>query len=143
MLPQTSPTERTPAKLTPMNRSLRILMLFLTLACAGAWQPTAFAGRLATLDGQADAQQVNETQEFKLAEQAQVEVGYVIDERGQGCNVQVRISRQLPNGSWSVVNTPVRSNGSSRGGQGVLLPAGDYRIEVIARNASFTVTVDK
>jgi len=141
--PQTSLTERPAANRTPMNRSLRILMLFLTLACAGAWQPSAYAGRLATLDGQADAEQVNETQEFKLAEQAQVEVGYVIDAVGQGCNVHIRISRQLPNGSWSVVSTPGRITSSSRGGQSVLLSAGDYRVEVIARNASFTVTVDK
>lgn len=126
-----------------MNSAARILFLLLTLALAGAWQSPAYAGRLATLAGQAEGQQVTETQEFKLAEQSEVNIGYVIDAVGQGCNVQVRIRRQMPNGDWSVVNVPVREQGSSRGSRDVQLPAGDYRVEVIARNASFTVTVDK
>lgn len=126
-----------------MNRAAHILTLLLTLAFAGAWQTPAYAGRLATLSGQADGEQVTVSQDFKLSEQAQIDVGYVIEAREQGCNVQARIYRKLPNGSWSVVNTPFRVTDSSRGSQSVLLPAGDYRIEVIARNASFTVTVDK
>ncbi|MEM1354673.1 MAG: hypothetical protein AAGC44_06855 [Planctomycetota bacterium] len=115
----------------------------MTLACAGAWQSPAQAGRLATLTGVADEQQVVVEQHFKLAEQANITVGHVVTARDRGCRVRVRIYRQLPNGNWSVVNTPVQVSGSSRGRQNILLPAGEYRVEVTARHASFTVTIDK
>lgn len=126
-----------------MALTLRPLILMLMLAMTAGWQSPALAGRLATVSGTAEGQSVTQAQEFRLAEQTRISVGYVVQSKGEGCSTQVRIYRQLPNGNWAVVNTPLRASDSARGDRVLALPAGDYRIEVVARNAEFTVTVDK
>lgn len=121
---------------------LRILTLLLTLSCMTVWAEPALAARLAEISGEADATEARESAEFKLGDQTQVQINYNITKRADGCSVHVRIYREQ-NGRWLVADTVVRTNDTKRGDRSLTLPAGSYRIEVVAKHARYVVSVDK
>ena len=47
------------------------------------------------------------------------------------------------NGRWLVVKPILSTDESATGSRRVTLPAGTYRVQVIAKSAKFDVTVDK
>jgi len=125
-----------------MKRLLRLLPLLLLVSAMTCWAQPAQAARLATLNGQADAAEVRESAEFRLADQDSIEITYDIADRGDNCSVQIRVYREH-NGRWLVVNNVFSTNSSARGSRNLTLPAGNYRISVTATEARFNVTVDK
>ena len=60
-----------------------------------------------------------------------------------GCSVTVRVHRKQQNGTWLVVNTTLRTSKSTSDSRSLTLPAGDYKIEVICKQAKYEVSVDK
>ncbi len=126
---------------SPMKHALRILICLMTLTFTTAWAQPALAARLASVEGSADMQEVRDSSAFKLGEEAQLEINYSVTKTGDNCNVQVRIYRQL-NGQWRVVNVVLQTDGNDRSSRSITLPAGDYKIEVVATDARFSVSVD-
>lgn len=124
----------------PLHRLMTLLLLTSTMTCLG--QPVA-AARLANLSGEAGSTEVREDAEFKLSDHSQVEVQYNVTKVAEGCNVKIRVHRKQDNGQWLVVNTPLRTSNSANGSRSLTLPAGDYKIEVICKQAKYDVSVDK
>ena len=124
-----------------MTYRLRILALLLTVCCMSAWSEPALAARLASVNGEARATEQSDADDFKLGDQTEVEISYNITKTADDCSVHIRIYREQ-GGRWLVVNTIQRTSTSSSGSRSVTLPAGSYRIEVVAKNARYSVTVD-
>lgn len=124
-----------------MIHPLRALILLLIVGFMTAWAQPTLAARLASIEGQADAQEQKESTEFKLSEQTDVDVVYNVTERAEGCSVNVRLYREH-NGRWRVVSNVLSTTSSKRGSRALTLPAGSYRIEVVAKHARYSVSVD-
>lgn len=124
-----------------MNHLLRNLTCLLCLCCLTALAGPAQAARLASIEGEAGETKVTESAEFKLSEQVDVDIKYDIEKIADGCSAQVRVCRKQ-NGEWLIVATVARAANSTRGSRGLTLPAGDYKIEVVAQQCKFSVTVD-
>lgn len=124
-----------------MTRPTRLLALILLLSAMTAWAQPAQAARLASVTGQAGGSEVRESADFRLSEQSVVQVNYNATKREKNCAVQVRVYREQ-NGRWLVVNTVLRTSDSSSGSKRLTLPPGRYRIQVIATQASFDISVD-
>lgn len=108
------------------------------LAC---WAEPVEAARLANVSGEAEHTEKRDDAEFKLSEHSQVEIQFKITESDKACNVIVRVHRK-DGGGWLVVNTTLQTSKSTNGQRSLTLPAGDYKIEVIATHASYDVSVD-
>lgn len=124
-----------------MTNRLRILALLLTALCFSAWAEPALAARLASVSGEGDATEERESDEFKLGDQTDVDINFTIKQKTDDCNVHIRLLREQ-NGDWLVVNNVHHTQASSSGSRTVTLPAGTYRIEVVAKHAKYSVTVD-
>ena len=105
------------------------------------WAEPAAAARLASVSGGAGDAEVRDDSEFKLSGHSQVRVQYKITSLNESCNVKVRIHRK-EGGAWLVVNTTLRTTKSTNDARDLTLPAGDYKIEVIASQAKYDVSVD-
>ena len=127
--------------MTAMTYRLRPLILLLMLACLTAWTPPAVAARLASVSGEAGTEGVRDASTFKLGEQDELTISYNITQTGDACNVQVRLFRKQGD-EWRVVTIVHQTKETSRGSKKTTLPAGDYKIQVVATDARFTVTVD-
>ncbi len=127
--------------MTAMTYRLRPLILLLMLACLTAWAQPSAAARLASVSGEAGAESVRDSSTFKLGEQDELTISYNITKTGDACNVQVRLFRKQGD-EWRVVTIVHQTKGTSRGNKNTTLPAGDYKIEVVATDARFSVTVD-
>lgn len=125
-----------------MKRPTHLLILLLVLSVMACWAQPALAGRLASVRGEAREAELRDEAEFKLSDQTSVEIGYRSTKLQDGCAVQVRVYREQ-NGRWLVVNTVLRTSSSSSGSRRLTLPAGSYRVQVIATQARFEVSVDK
>ncbi|MEO0476437.1 MAG: hypothetical protein AAF085_10790 [Planctomycetota bacterium] len=125
-----------------MKTFSRLLALLLTVSALTAWSGPAHAARLASVTGQAAGDEQRDESEFKLSEHSQVEVQFKIAKAEKGCSVTVLVHRKQSNGDWLVVNTTLRTNKSANGSRNLTLPAGDYKIEVIAKQARYDVSVD-
>eukprot|EP00752_Nemacystus_decipiens_P016582 g14822.t1 len=110
------------------------------MAC---WAQPAAAARLARVSGEAGGTEKREEAEFKLSDHSQVEVQYDVTKIADGCNVKIHVHRKQENGDWLVVNRVLRTTSSASGSRPLTLPAGDYKIEVIAKQAKYDVSVDK
>ena len=115
--------------------------MLLVLACLTAWAQPAAAARLASVSGEAGADEVRQASTFKLGEQDELSINYNTTKTGDGCNAQIRLYRKQGD-AWRVVTIVHQANESSRGNKTTTLPAGDYKIEVVATDARFSVTVD-
>jgi len=125
-----------------MTRRQHILTLLAVAFTLFVGVIPAQAARLATVGGRAQGDQVTQSDGFVLGgQQTTLTLSYNITGQN-GCNVQVRIRRKLPNGRWSLTDTPVRTQRSVNGSRQITLPAGEYQIVVVASNAQFTVTID-
>lgn len=124
----------------PLPRFLTLLLLLSTMTC---WAEPAAAARLAKVSGQAGESEQRDDAEFKLSDHSQVEIQYKITKLEAGCNVTVRVHRKQENGKWLVVNTTLRTSKSTSDSRSLTLPAGDYKIEVICKQAKYEVSVDK
>lgn len=124
-----------------MTHTLRLMIPMMVLVSMTAWAQPVAAARLALVDGQTDAAEVRESAEFKLSEQTDVEINYNVTKLADGCAVHIRVYREK-NGRWLVINTVLRTGNSSRGSRKLTLPAGSYRIEVVAEHARFNVAVE-
>lgn len=120
----------------------RILTLLLMMSAMTCWAQPALAARLANVSGESNGKEQRSDAQFKLGDHSQVEIKYKITKLDKDCNVKVRIHRKQANGKWLVVNTPLRTNKSANGSNNITLPAGEYKIEVISKHASFDVSVD-
>ena len=120
----------------------RLLTLLLMMSAMTCWAQPAKAARLANVSGEAGANEQRDDAQFKLSDHSQVEIIYAITKQHDDCNVKVRVHRKQENGTWLVVNTPLRTTKSASGSQNITLPAGEYKIEVISKQASFDVSVD-
>lgn len=120
---------------------LRILALMLTLCCMTAWAQPTLAARLASVNGEAGDTEARESADFKLGDQTEVEINFNVTALTDDCNVHIRIRREQ-GGKWLVVNNVYRTTASDSGSRSVTLPAGTYRIEVVAKQARYSVTVD-
>ena len=116
--------------------------MLLMVSALTAWAAPADAARLASVSGEAGEDEKREHAEFKLSEHSQVEVQYKIAKLEEGCSVKVRIHRKQSNGKWLVVSNVLRTSKSTGGTRELTLPAGDYKIEVIAVQARYDVSVD-
>ena len=124
-----------------MNHPIRSLILLLMFSCTLAWVQPALAARLASIEGQADAEEKQDEAEFKLSEEINIDVIYNVIKRADDCSVTIRVFREH-NGRWHVVNTVLSTSTSSRGSSRLTLPAGSYKIEIVANHARYTVSVD-
>ena len=125
-----------------MKPLLRLLTLMLMLSAMTCWAQPAQAGRIAEVSGAAGANEAREDAEFKLSDHSEVKIAYNIGATDKGCAVQVRVHRKQQNGQWLVVNTTLRTSKTTSGSRSLTLPAGSYKIEVIAKQAKFDVSVD-
>lgn len=123
----------------PLSRFFALLLLASALACLA--EPAA-AARLANVSGEAGASEIRDDAEFKLSDHSEVEVQYSITKMDDACSVRVRVHRKQSNGDWLVVNNTLRTSKSTNGKRSLTLPAGDYKIEVIATHAKYDVSVD-
>lgn len=123
-----------------LPRLLTLLLLMGTMTC---WAYPAAAARLAHLTGQAGGSEVRKDAEFKLSDQSQVEIQYNVKTQDDHGNVKIRVHRKQGNGKWLIVNTILRTDKSINGTRPLTLPAGDYKIEVIAKHATYDVAVGK
>ena len=121
--------------------TLRMLSLLLALCLMAAAPAPVYAGRLASLSGEAGDVEVRDEADFKLGDQSAVTVNYKAGKAADGCAVRISVYREQ-NGRWLHVNTVLRTNGNSNGSKDLTLPAGSYRIQVIAKQAKFDVNVD-
>lgn len=124
----------------PLARLLTLLLLVSTMTC---WAQPAQAARLAKVSGEAGGSELRDDAEFKLSDHSQVEIQYKITKVEDGCSVTVRVHRKQENGKWLVVNKTLSTSKSTNGSRSLTLPAGDYKIEVIAKQAKYDVSVDK
>lgn len=124
----------------PLPRLLTLLLLLSTMTC---WAQPAQAARLAKVSGEAGGSELRDDAEFKLSDHSQVEIQYKITKVEDGCSVTVRVHRKQENGKWLVVNKTLSTSKSTNGSRSLTLPAGDYKIEVIAKQAKYDVSVDK
>jgi hypothetical protein len=124
-----------------MTHRSRILALLLALCCFAGWAEPASAARLASVEGEAGDMEVRDSEDFKLGDQADVEINYKVTAKSDHCSVVVRLYREQ-NGRWLVVNTVLRTTSPANGSRNITLPAGSYRIEVVAKQAKYNVTVD-
>ena len=124
----------------PLPRLLTLLLLLSTMTC---WAQPAQAARLAKVSGEAGGSELRDDAEFKLSDHSQVEIQYKITKVKDGCSVTVRVHRKQANGQWLVVNKTLSTSKSTNGSRSLTLPAGDYKIEVIAKLAKYDVSVDK
>lgn len=120
----------------------RLLTLLLMLSAMACWAQPAVAARLASVAGQAGESEQRDDAQFKLGDHSQVEIQYKITKLQESCSVKVRVHRKQSNGTWLVVSTPLRTNKSVGGSRTITLPAGEYKIEVISKQARFDVSVD-
>lgn len=125
-----------------MKTFSRFLILMLMASALTCWAQPAAAARLANVSGQAGASEVRDEAEFKLSDHSQVEIQYKITKLADDCRVTVRVHRKQENGQWLVVNTTLRTSKSTNGSRKLTLPAGDYKIEVVAKQAKYDVSVD-
>lgn len=125
-----------------MKTFYRSLILMLMASALTCWAEPAEAARLANVSGQAGATEAPDEAEFKLSDHSQVEIQYKITKLTNDCNVIVRVHRK-DGGGWLVVNTTLRTTKSAKGSHKLTLPAGDYKIEVVAKQAKYDVSVDK
>lgn len=125
-----------------MKNFSRILTLLLMVSALTCWAEPAAAARLASVTGETAGSEMRHDAEFKLSGHSQVEIQYAITKVTDGCSVQVRVHRKQQNGDWLVVNTTLRTAKSTNGSRKLTLPAGDYKIEVISKQAKFDVSVD-
>lgn len=124
-----------------MNTARRILPLLIVFGAMVAWTQPVAGARLAEVKGTAGSSEVQDTADFKLSEQSAVKVNYNNTKAGDNCAVQIKVYREQ-NGRWLVVNTVLRSSGSSQGNRSLTLPPGSYRIKVSATDARYHVSVD-
>lgn len=122
--------------------TLRMLSLLFALCLMAAVPTPVLAGRLASLTGEAGEVEARDEADFKLGDQSVVTVNYKTAKLADGCAIQVRVYREQ-NGRWLHVNTVLRTNGKSDGSKDLTLPAGSYRLQVVAKQGSFDVSVDK
>ena len=122
-----------------LPRLFTLLLLMSTMTC---WATPAQAARLANVTGEAGGAEVREDAEFKLGDHSEVEIRYDITKVADGCSVKVRVHRKQGDGKWLVVNTTLRTSGTTKGSRTLTLPAGDYKIEVIGKQAKYDVSVD-
>lgn len=120
----------------------RLLALLLMVSALTCWSEPAAAARLATVNGEANGSEQRDNAEFKLSGHSQVQVRFSIAKLENDCSVKVRVHRKQQNGDWLIVNTVLRTSKSDKGSRNITLPAGDYKIEVIAKSARYDVTVD-
>ncbi|MFK7788454.1 MAG: hypothetical protein AB8C95_03030 [Phycisphaeraceae bacterium] len=125
-----------------MKTFSRILTLMLMVSALTCWAQPAAAARLANVSGETGDNEQREDAEFKLSDHSQVEVLFKINKLEDACNVMVRIHRKQENGKWLVINTTLRTSKSTNGSRKVTLPAGEYKIEVISKQAKYDVSVD-
>lgn len=114
------------------------MLMVSALTC---WAEPAAAARLATVSGEAGETETRDDAQFKLSGHSQVKIQYKITTKDKACNVKVRVKRKDGDG-WLVVNTTLHTTKSTTGSRDFTLPAGDYKIEVIATQAKYDVTVD-
>jgi len=124
-----------------MKHTFRILTLALLMSTMTALTQPAMAARLASVSGEAGAEEISREDKFKLRDQDTVRVNYDVQERGKNCSVHIKVYREQ-NGRWLIVNTVLRTNSASKGGRNLALSAGSYKIKVIATHAKFDVSVD-
>lgn len=120
----------------------RLLTLLLVLSAMTCWAQPAAAARLANVSGEAGGSEQRDDAEFKLSDHSQVEINYKITKLKDGCSVTVRVHRKQENGTWLVVNKTLSTSKTTNGSRSLSLPAGDYKIEVIAKQAKYDVSVD-
>lgn len=125
-----------------MKRLPRILVLLMMLSAMTCWAQTTEAARLASVTGEAGGSEQRDDAEFKLSDHSDVEVHFKINKINDGCAVLIRVHRKQENGRWLVVNTTLRTSNSTNGSRSLTLPAGDYKIEVIGKQARYDVSVD-
>jgi len=125
-----------------MTRRNYILAMLLAAATLLSGASPAMAARLAGVSGEAGDEQTTRTADFRLSGQTEITLAYDITAQGNGASVQVHIYKQLPNGRWSHVSTPVSTRQNAQGTRSLTLPAGNYQIRVVATKASYSVTLD-
>ncbi|MFN3166185.1 MAG: hypothetical protein ACE37H_03875 [Phycisphaeraceae bacterium] len=117
------------------------MVLLFALCCMVGWAEPATAARLASVEGEAGETEVRDAEDFKLGDQTEVEISYKVTAKNDDCSVVVRLYREQ-NGRWLVVNTVLRTSSAANGSRTLTLPAGSYRVEVVAKQARYHVTVD-
>lgn len=116
-----------------------MLLMVSALTC---WAEPAVAARLANVSGQADESEQRDDAEFKLGDHSEVKIHFKIKQLDPACNLKVLIHRKQANGTWLVVNTILRTSKSTNGSRNITLPAGDYKVEVVGKQAKYDVSVD-
>ena len=124
-----------------MKHALKFLTMLLMVSALTCWAAPAAAARLASVSGQVDKTEQRDDAEFKLGDHSQVQVQFKIKPLDDGCKLKVLLHRKQANGTWLVVNTILRTSKSTDGSRDITLPAGDYKIEVIGRQAKYDVSV--
>ena len=125
-----------------MKRLSRLFALLLMASALACWAEPVAAARLASVTGEAGDAEKRDDAEFKLSDHSEVEIQFEITQTDKACNVIVRVHRK-DGGGWLVVNNTLRTSKSASGKRSLTLPAGDYKIEVIAKHAKYDVSVDK
>lgn len=125
-----------------MKNFSKLLTLLLMVSALACWAEPAAAARLANVSGEAGGSEQRDDAEFKLSDHSQVEVQFNITKLDEACTVMVRVHRKQENGKWLVVNTTLRTSKSINGSRDLTLPAGDYKIEVVGKQAKYDVSVD-
>lgn len=124
-----------------MTRRTFILALVAATALLSAGTSPALAARLVSVNVEAGADQATESGLFRLGGQTRVELNFNISVRGDG-QAAIHVYQKLPNGQWQRINTVVDTNRSQNGKREMTLHAGEYKVEVVATNATVAVTVD-
>lgn len=124
-----------------MKTAFHILPLLIVLLAITTLAQPVSAARLAQIKGQADEKQAEDSAEFKLSDESEVEVNYDCKKLGEKCDIKIKVYREQ-NGRWLVVATVHSASSSSKGSSPLTLSAGRYRIKVTATHVSYDVTVD-
>ncbi|XAM00290.1 hypothetical protein OT109_02655 [Phycisphaeraceae bacterium D3-23] len=124
-----------------MTRRTYILALITLAATLFAGASPAMAARLVSVSVEAGDEQVTRSGQFRLSGQTRVELNFDATVRGGG-NVAVHVYQKLPNDQWQRLSTPVETGRSQNGKREMTLHAGEYKVEIVATNATVTVTVD-
>lgn len=126
----------------PAFRPTALLAALLLAGSAMAGPELATA--LCTSSGKIGEKKETQTAKFTLTAETSVKVAYEIAANPDGASpsVLVRLQRKLPNGSFVTVKTlsDLTENGETDAKQ---FPAGEYRMEITAASAAFTVTAQK
>lgn len=122
-------------------KTARLLILMLLMSAVTAVAQPTHAARLASIEGEAQANEVRESADFKLGKQSEIEIRYDTTKNADDCSVHVRIYRKKKD-RWLVVNTALRTTKTTSGTRTLTLPEGSYRLQVVAKQAAFTVSVD-